>query len=251
MGGLIARDREAEGYELSSELSAALPMEVWRLDLEVERAREVSAAEATVLGLLKSGTSSLDALARAMGMGSDTRLAERVLVKLLAAGAIEARGEGFEVSAIGEAWRAAGSATGRERVTFEVRLDPVVGALEWVDHEACVFGTADTWTVELPATADGAFLERRAEVGELVRREGLPDEEERAPGEKRPPIDLRGLSVVSRRVHWRAIRLDIWRHPVRQDFQIVGHIGDAENPALTKLLAQHRLQEDRRRVVGR
>lgn len=84
MGGLIAGEREKEGYELELRLQAAMPMQVWRVDLEVERERPVSAAESTVLALIQAGVTDVGVLARAMGMGSDTRLPERVLVKLAA-----------------------------------------------------------------------------------------------------------------------------------------------------------------------
>jgi len=249
MGGLIANDREKEGYELEHCLDAALPMPVWRVDLEVEREREVSAAESAVLSLVHASVTDVGELACAMGMGSDTRLVERVLVKLLEHGAIDALG--FRVTRLGEAWKAAGSAKGRERVTLEVRLDPVLDMLEWVDHERSVFATANTWTIELPPVDDAELLARKPRVGELVRAQGLPEDHLRAPGERRPPIELRGLAIVSRRVHWREVRLDVWRHPLNGGSQIIGHIGEAEHPPLTKLLTRHELRADRKRLVPR
>ena len=251
MGGLIADEREKEGYELERQLAAAMPLPVWRVDLEVERARVVSAAEATVLALIRSGVTDAGALARVMGTGVDTRLPERVLVKLLSAGAIDTFGDGFSVTAIGEAWRAAGSAVGRERVTYEVWLDPFHDTLAWVDPEPAAYGTDETWTIDMPLPGDAMLLERKAELGELVRRDGLPDEEDRAPREKRPAVDLRGFAIVGRRTHWRAVRLDLWRHPLTRDLIIVGYIGDAEHPHLTKLISRHELREDRRRLVPR
>ena len=250
-GGHTANERDKDGYELEASVRAGLPMPVWRVDFEVERERPVSAAEATVLGLIQAGIVDVGEISRALGMGTDTRLAERVLVKLLGAGAIDTLGAGFVVTAIGEAWKAAGSAKGRERVAFELRLDPVRDALEWVDHEPGVYGTADTWTIEMPPVDDAEILGRKAQVADLVRSEGLPDDEERAPGERRPPVELRGFAIVGRRVHWREVRLDVWRHPLNQDFQIIGHVGDAENPPLTRLLGRYELNVARKRVHPR
>lgn len=248
MAGLVADEREKEGYELARQVQAALPMQVWRLDLEVERERPVTAAEDTVLALVQAGITDVAELARALGMGTDTRLPERVLVKLLGAGAVDTLGSGFLVTPVGQAWRAAGSARGRERITQEVRLDPVLGSFEWVDAERSVFANEDTWTIELPDTPDEELLSRKTHVGDLVRGMGLPDDDLRAPGERRPTVELRGMAILSRRIHWREVRLDLWRHPLNGDSQLIGYMGDAENPPLTKLLSRHAMNEGRRRV---
>lgn len=250
-GGLIAGERQKEGYLREHQFEAALPMPVWRVDLEIESEKLVSAAELTVLGAIGAGISDIEALTRALGMGKDVRLAERVLVKLLSAGAVDTFGDGFCVTTTGELWKAAGSALGRERVTYEVRVDPVLGQLEWVDGERAVFSTDETWTIELPPVGDAALLARKVDLGELVRRDGLPDEGEKSPAERRGKIDLRGVTVVGRRIHWRAVRLDVWRHPIRLDYQIIGYIGDAENPPLTTLLAKYAVQVERKRVRPR
>ena len=136
-------------------------------------------------------------------------------------------------------------------MTYEVRLDPVLDALDWVDHEPSAFATEDTWTIELPPVDDGELFSRRTHLGDLVRNGGLPDDECRAPGERRPPVELRGLSIASRRIHWREVRLDVWRHPLTRDFQIIGYVGDAEHPGLTKLLSRHEVRAKRRRIVQR
>ena len=251
MGGVIAEDLKKEGYELTGSLEAALPMAVWAADMEVERLRLVSAAELAILKLIESGVSEVGQLARLMGMGTDQRLAERVLVKLLGAGAVEADGEGFGLTSTGQAWKAEGSSTARERVTFEVRLDPARDCLEWVDSERPIFATQETWTIELPPVSDEVLLGRRAELGELVRTEGLPDDEDKAVRERRPSVELRSVAIRSSRLHWRAVGLDIYKHTLRADVRIVGHIGDAENPPLTQLLARHGMKEGRRRVVLR
>lgn len=251
MGGLIAGEKKNEGYELERQLQASLPMQVWRVDLDVETERPVSAAESTIITFIQAGVTDIGELARAMGMGADTRLPERVLVKLLGSGAVDTLGAGFMVTAIGETWKTAGSARGRERVTYELRLDPALDALEWVDHEPVPFATDSMWTIELPPVDDADLLLRRTQVGDLVRAQGLPDDEYRAPGERRPPVELRGLAIVTRRIHWREVRLDVWRHPLNQDSHIIGYIGDAEHPALTKLLARHEIREPRRRIVRR
>lgn len=250
MGGLLASAKEKEGYLLERQLHAALPMQVWRVDLDIERERPVTAAESTVLALIDAGITDIGELARAMGMGMDTRLPERVLVKLLGNGAVDTLGAGFLVTTTGKAWKTAGSARGRERVTFEVRLDPTSDALEWVDHEPSAFATEDTWTIELPPVDDGELLRRRARLGDLVR-EGLPDDDFKAPMERRPPVELRGLAVVSRRTHWREVRLDVWCHPLHRDAAIIGYMGDAEHPPLTDLLARHEVKSERRRIRPR
>lgn len=249
MGGVIARELYNEGYRRAEQLSAALPMAVWAVDLEIECVRPVSAAELTVLRLLDTGVHDVAALTRLLGLGSDGRLVERVLVKLLASGAIDTADAGFAPTDVGRTWSAEGSATARERVTQEVRLDPVRTAFEWADAERPAFADEHTWTIDLPSVGDEALLLRKDDLGELVRAEGLPHEDERAPGDRRPAIDLRALAIVSRRVHWRAVRLDVHRHETRGDVRLVGHIGDAENPPLTKLLAHYKLSRPRQRVV--
>lgn len=249
MGGVIAKELSREGYQLTDQIEAALPMVVWAVDLEIERQRPVSAAELTILKLLDTGVQDVATLTRLMGMGTDGRLSERVLVKLLGSGAIETAGEGFALTEVGRAWSTEGNAVARERVTYEVRHDPVRDALEWADYERPVYATEHTWTIDLPTVENEALLQRRAEIGELIRSEGLPDDDERAPGERRPAMDLRSVAIVSRRLHFRVVRLDIHHHELRQDVRLIGHIGDAENPPLTKLLEHHILHGARRRVV--
>ena len=251
MGGVKADELLKEDYRLDRRIEAALPMPVWAADMEVERQRIVSAAELAILKLVESGVSDAGQLTARMGLGTDVRLAERVLVKLLGAGAIEADGEGFTLTGTGQAWKAEGNSMIRERVTFEVRLDPVRDCLEWVDSERPIFATPDTWTIELPPVGDDALLGRRAELGELVREDGLPDDDEKPTRERRPSVELRSVSIRSSRVHWRAVTLDVYKHAIRGDVRLIGHIGEAENPPLINLLARHELLERRNRVVVR
>jgi hypothetical protein len=249
MGGLLADNRRNQGYTLLRQVEAALPMPVWAVDLEIERLRDVSAAELAVLRLIDSGVSDVPRLAQVLGMGSDHRLAESVLVKLLAAGAADREGDGFRLTTTGLAWKAEGNALARERVTFEVRLDPVHDSLEWMNHERPIYATEATWTIELPPVDDEVLIRRKPELGNLVREQGLPDDVERAPGDRRAPVDLRAFSVVSRRLHWRRVRLDFWAHPVQQAQHVIAYIADSENPPLTKLIERHVIHESRRRLV--
>ncbi len=244
-------DLQKEGYTSESKFDAALPMQVWRVDLEIDCRRAASAAELAVLKLLDVSCSDVPTLTRSLGMGSDDRLVERVLVKLLGVGAVEPLGSGFTRTDVGAMWLEDGNARARERVTAEIRLDPVRDRLEWVDYERPVFSTANTWTIELPSVDDEKLLRRRAEIGDLVRRDGLPDEEERAPTERREAVDLRGLAVLSRRIHYRSVRVEIMRHPTRNDRQFIGYIGDAENPPLSHMLSAHTANWKRRRLARR
>lgn len=250
MGALTSDDLRKEGYELARQVEAALPMSVWAVDLEIERPRLVSAAELAILKLAESGVSEVAGLTTLLGMGTDARLAERVLVKMLGAGAIEPDGVGgFALTPTGQAWKAEGSALGRERVSYEIRLDPIRDALEWVDQERPVFSTGETWTIALPGVNDDVPLRRRAEIAELLHVDGLPDDEEKAPRERRGAVELRGIATTSRRVHWREVGIDVFVHPIWRDVRLVGHIGGAENPSLTQLLAHHSLHEHRKRVA--
>jgi len=251
MSTITREELEKEGFEPTDALQAALPMRVWTLDLEVERMRSVTAAERTVLLLLQAGITEVGSITRAMGMGTDERLAERVLVQLLGAGAIETQGSGFTWTPIGGDWIREGSAATRERVTAEIRLDPVLDTFDWMDSERAVFANKDTWTLELPEVSDDILMRRRPEVGDLLRAQGLPDDEDRAPRERRGPVELRGLTIVSRRVHWRPIRLDPMTHALRGMTRLIGYLGDAENPPLSQLLAGLELRPDRMRVVKR
>ncbi|MCC6521427.1 MAG: hypothetical protein IT373_02080 [Polyangiaceae bacterium] len=224
-------------------------MPVWTLDLEVERHREMSAAELCVLRHIEAGVGEPREITRRIGMGEDTRLTEQVLVRLLAALAIEPKGDQFILTETGGAWIAGGGATARERVTFDVRLDPARVAFEWVDSERSVYATQDTWTIELPAVDDDLILTRKPEIARLVQEAPLPDEHERAPHERRPPVELRAFAILERRLHWRAVRVDEWRHEERKDAVLVLHVGDAENPRLTELLANFVTIDERRRIA--
>lgn len=250
MAGLIADRLSGEGYELEQSLEAALPMPVWNLDLEIERQRETSAAELAILRLIEAGAGEPSELTRLTGLAGDGRLTEQVLVRLLGALAVEPKGDRFVLTDTGLAWIADGGVRGRERVSFEVRLDPVRDAFEWVDSERPIFASPETWTVELPAVDDGLILGRKPEIGRLLRDQGLPDDLDEAPRERRPPIELRSFAVAERRVHWRAARIDVWTQR-RQATHLVAHVGDAENSALTGVLSSYRLLADRRRVVLR
>lgn len=251
MAGLIAERLSGEGYELEQSLEAALPMPVWSLDLEVERHRETSAAELAILRLVEAGAGEPSELTRLMGLRGDGRLTEQVLVRLLGGSAVEPKGDRFVLTETGRAWIAEGGARGRERVTFEVRLDPVRDAFEWVDSERPVFASKETWTVELSSVDDNVILGRKPEIARLVREQGLPDELDEAPHERRPPVDLRSFAVAGRRVHWRAVRVDVWAKPRQTDPRLVAYVGDAENSALSSMLAAFALAGDRRRVVPR
>jgi hypothetical protein len=251
MGGALADSLKKEGYELERSIEAALPVPVWSVDFEIERLRAVSAAELAVLRLIEAGVSGVHRLTELVGMGKDNRLVENVLVKLLGAGAIERAGDSFALTSVGLGWKTDGNALLRERVTAEVRLDPALDVLEWVDHEPPTFATEQTWTIELPSVDEDVLRARKPELGGLVREEGLPDEEHKAEQERRPAMDLIAFTVLSNRLHWRTVRVDVWRHPQTGNAQIIGHIGDAENPPLTKLLARHELNPARRRMVRR
>lgn len=249
MGGLIADRLLGEGFSLSRRIEAVLPMPVWMLDLEIERDRETSAAELAVLRIVESGHGEPAEITRLMGMRADTRLTEQVLVRLLASLAVEPKGDRFVLSAAGRAWLSAGAVRGRERVSFEVRLDPVRGAFEWVDSEPSAYSSDHTWTIDLPAVGDETVVGRRPEISRLVRDHGLPDDLERPPHERRPSAELRSFAVAGRRTHWRAVRLDLWVHRERSVPTIVANIDQAENPALTSVLATYRPQEEGRRIV--
>lgn len=249
MATQYADDFVREGYEPIGDLEAGLPMQVWALDLEIERQREVTAAERTILALIANGGCDIESSARRMGLGSDSRLSERVLVRLLRAGAIDPDGPGFVMTTTGRSWLDAGRTLTRERVTHEARLDPIRDTLEWVDHERPMFSTDESWTIELPRTDPEAVLRRKEDIGKLIATDGLPDDDEKTPRERRPAVDLRGVSIASTRVHWRAIGLVVYRHPVRGDVRVVAHVNDAEYPPLTQHLARHRLDERRRRLI--
>lgn len=249
MAGLIAQAHEREGFSIDRSIEAALPMPVWAVDFEVERERTITAAELAVLRLIDSGVGTLQSLTSHLGLGEDIRLAETVLVKLLGAGAIEPKGDGFLITPAGLGWKVSGNVTQRELVTFDVRLDPTSRAFEWVGDERPVFATETTWTIELPPTEDEELLRRKPELAKLVREDGLPDDEDRAPGDKRTSIDLLAFSIASRRTHWRAVRIDVWRHPDRGQLRLVGNIAEAEHPGLTDLLAGHKLDVRRKRIV--
>ena len=251
MAGLIAERLSGEGYKLDQSLEAALPMPVWSLDLEIERQHETSAAELAILRLIEAGAGEPSELTRLTGLAGDVRLTEQVLVCLLGVLAVEPKGDRFILTETGRAWITDGGVRGRERVSFEVRLDPVRDAFEWMDAERPVFASRETWTVELPAVDDGLILGRKPEIGRLVRDQGLPDDLDEAPHERRPPVELRSFAVVGRRVHWRAARIDVWKQPRQADPHLVGHVGDAENSALTNKLTSFTLSADRRRVVPR
>lgn len=251
MATQYADDFVREGYEPGPYLEAGLPMQVWALDLEIERQRAITAAERTILALIAGGACDIESSARRMGLGGDGRLSERVLVKLLRGGAIDPDGPGFLLTTTGRSWLDAGQALARERVTFEVRLDPIRETFEWVDHERPLFATEETWTIELPRTDPEAVLRRKDDIGKLIATDGLPDDDEKTARERRPAVDLRGVSIASTRVHWRAIGLAVYRHPMRGDVRLVAHVNDAEYPPLTQHLARHGLDEKRRRIVHR
>lgn len=251
MAGLIAERLIGEGYEIEQSLDAALPMPVWSLDLEVERHRETSAAELAVLRLVEAGAGEPSELTRRMGLEGDGRLTEQVLVRLLGGLAVEPKGDRFILTGTGRAWIDEGGARGRERLAFEVRHDPVHDAFEWVDSERPVFASDQTWTIELPAVDDTVILGRKPEITRLVRDHGLPDELDEAPHARRPPVDLRSFALAGRRVHWRAVRIDVWTQSRQADARLVAYLGDAENSALSSLLASFALSRDRRRVVPR
>lgn len=236
MAGMIAEQLEADGYRCDGVLDAALPMPIWKLDLELERHRNTTAAELAVLRLVEAGEGVPGRICALLGLGADGRLVEQVLGRLLGGLAIEPKGDRFIATTVGRSWIADGGRRARERVTFDVRLDPVRDAFEWMDFERPAYATADSWTIELPGADANLIQSRKIDIARLVRDSELPDEADRPRREQRPPVELRSFAIADTGIHWRPVRLDVWRHPDRTASALVAHIADAENPALTAFL---------------
>ena len=250
MTDMTTAELERRGFEYVERYEAALPVAEWSLDLEVERERDLSAAESTVLALVQDGTDDIGGLTLLLGLGEDVRLAERILVDLLRSSAIEPAGEGFGITDLGERWLAHRTARVRQRFTVAVRLDPLTDKFDWIDHETPAHGNDDVWTIELPAVDDDHLLYRKAEIGELVRTEGIPFKDGSQADDHLRGIELFGVTVLERRRHWRRVEFEVWRHPARVEERLVGYIGEAENPRFSSVLAQLRLVRERMRLVA-
>lgn len=248
MGGQTAENFGRSGYVRTDSFEAALPMPVWVVDMEIEQERTVTAAEVAVLRLVEGGIVDIASITGLLGLRSDFRLATDVLVAALAAGAAETANDGFALTQVGRARLANGQTRGRERVIHEIRLDPATDELEWVGAEREARLVEGLWTIDLPPASDDQLLERRHEVGKLVREEGLPDDGDEASMHKRPQVDLIALSVRARRIHWRPVRIDVWRHAEDHSVELIGHIADAEHPALTRLLQRCAMDARGRRL---
>lgn len=237
MGGIKGDELVRSGFDCDGEVVVGLPMVVWTLDLEVERQRDVSAAELAVLSFVDVDVGGRVEIARYLGMGTDTRLVEQVLVKALREGAIEVCDGGFRVTDVGRRWIAEGTTRVWEHVTFEVQHDPLRDMLEWWVKEWPVEGK-HVRTLDLPRVENDRLLGHLSELGRLVRDEGLPDEDDRGPANQRPKVELRHAAIVSRRVHWREVRVAIWRRPLTDEVRMIGSIQGAEYPPLTELLTR-------------
>jgi len=249
MGGIQGDELLNGGYTRAMRLVAVLPMTVWELDLEVARKRHVSAAELVALRLADGGIDGVAALAQAMGMAGDVRLAERTLVRLLGVGALAPEDARLAVTATGRRWIAEGLAMVRERVAFEVRHDPLLDTFDWVDDERRVIADDQVYTLDLPLLEDQALLTRKPAIAELVRARGLPDDVERSRQQARGDVELLALTIRGRRCHWREVQVDVWRHPERADERHVGYLSGAESPQLTGLLVKLTRDGRRKRFV--
>ncbi len=249
MAGQIAEAHHRAGLRFGRELDAALPIPVWVVDLEVEGERSVSAAERAVLRLVAADGGDLDVLTTRLGLGTDTRLAEDVLVKALAEGAVERDGDGFAITAVGHAWIRRGSSRQRERLTFDLSLDPAIREFDWMGHERPARSDG-AWPIELPQARDEELTARVHEVGRIVREKGLPDDQDNAPRDRRVSPELVALAIRERRIHWRAVRVDTWQDEDGKQTELVGHVSDAEHAGLTRLLAGFRIDEKRRRLCA-
>jgi hypothetical protein len=149
---------------------------------------------------------------------------------------------------VGRRWIAEGTARVWEHVTFEVQHDPVRDTLEWWVRESSV-GEREVWTLDLPRVGDERVIDHLSELNRLVRDEGLPDDDERGKGNARPKVELRHAAIISRRLHWREVRVAFWEHALSGEVRMVGSIGGAEHPALTALLTGL-VADHRRRHVG-
>jgi hypothetical protein len=154
------------------------------------------------------------------------------------------------MTAAGKAWLNLGAISQRERVRFDVRFDPALGRFEWPGNERQAFADKEAWTIDLPTVEDRELLARKPELGALVRNEGLPDDEDRAPADRRKQVDLLALAIVSRRTHWRSVRIDLWQKTGTSLQQLIASVNGAEHERLTLLMAGYRLDEVRRRVVA-
>lgn len=192
-------------------ISVRVPHRVFRLDLEIEENRLLSASESAFLGCLATGPAPSTVIARGLGL-PDARLMQTVAVRLLKRNAIWAGESGFEMTDVGRMLARAGELRESRHIQREVRFVPATREFTWfVADELPNHGKPDI-TLEIPEARDmdGVSVKEHAQFLQLMlEREGLPMDDAATLQGRR---DLLGIRVLGERLATTEAFAEVWRH---------------------------------------
>ncbi len=211
MSGVIETELKKDGFEREHAVPACLPHRVLKVDLEIEEDRELTASEATTLALVEQGIGRPEVIVGLMGL-PDERLVTRVVVSLLAGGALRTGPGGLELTELGAVLAKKGALRRVVHLDETLRFDPVRDRFEWrIDGE---LGAQERPDVQLPllADVDEAGLRRRLpELQALLAEEGVPADEERT-DTARACREVLALRIVDAYVAVRRVVVETWKH---------------------------------------
>lgn len=210
-----------EGYERVAVRTVALQHQVWKLDMELAEARELTLAERSVLGLIAGGIQQPQRMAELLGLEEGVIVPD-VLVKLLREGLLR-HVEALEISELGRR-KLAGELVREPRKYTDVmvRYDPFQDEFRWEFDEPEVLKSSELrheGTRALPPPHELKPLEvetRHSELQKLIDDYGLPFEPQQKG--KPPARDILQLKATHAFPAWRRAQLEVWHHPGRDDW---------------------------------
>jgi hypothetical protein len=245
----LAAELTSQGFENKAVRAAALPVPVWKLELEVERERPLRDSQRAMLKLMSSRGATVETLAASLGISAHERLMVNHLVALLRSGWVERGEDGFVTTQSGHKAMISGNGLQVDRPIFEVLLDPITRRYHWMDSERPARQGAHVWTVELADPGARPSAGAEALIGKLVAA-GLPDAARPTRSQQQPRTVLLSLRVLERRTHWRPFEVQVWEHATEERIRLLAMRGGCESPGLTGMLASMKLDERQRRIVA-
>ena len=245
----LAAEFTGQGFEWKDSCAVALPVAVWKVDLEVEGERPLRDSQRAMLKVMSESEATATSLAEALGIPQHERLMVNHLVALLRAGWVERADNGFVTTQLGHNAMISGNGLQRERLTHEVYLDPVTRRYDWMDTEHPARTGGHIVTIDLPDPGLRPPADADALLGKLVAA-GIPSDTKPTRAQKQPRTVLLSFRVLERRTHWRPFNVQVWEHATEERIRLLALRGGCESPGLTGMLASMKLDKRQRRIVA-
>lgn len=245
----LAAEFTSQGFEWKASYAVALPVAVWKVDLEVEGGRLLRDSQRSMLKVMSERAATATSLAEALGIPQHERLMVNHLVALLRSGSVEQADNGFVTTRQGHNAMISGNGLQRDRLPAEVYLDPITRRYDWMDREHPASPGQHVVTIDLPDPGLRPPADADALLGKLVAA-GIPSDILPTRSQMQQPAVLLSFRVLDRRTHCRPFNVQVWEHGAESRVRLLAMRGGCESPGLTSMLASMKLDKRQRRIVA-